>query len=121
MISRLTTLVVIAGVFAIGGMAVGQEVIVYQPVAEPLVVSRPTVAYSPVYVEQPVVVARPPVTVYRPVTPAPRVTVYSPAVPAPAVVPASPVVVTAARPVVVRSKVYVPGQPVRNVLRAVTP
>ena len=25
------------------------------------------------------------------------------------------------RPVVVRSKVYVPGQPVRNALRAVTP
>ena len=82
--------------------------IVYQPV------TPATVTYSPV-------VTPAPVTVYSPViAPAPTV-VYQPSVVAtPAVTPYSPVVVTG-RPVWVRTKVYVAGQPVRNFLRAITP
>jgi hypothetical protein len=41
--------------------------------------------------------------------------------PAPAVVAPVAVAPVYARPVIVRTKIYVPGQPVRNVLRAVTP
>jgi hypothetical protein len=53
------------------------------------------------------------------VVPGPRV-VYSPIVPGPVVAPAP---VWAARPVVVgpAGKVYIPGRPVRNAVRAVLP
>jgi hypothetical protein len=99
------------------------------PVAPPVVVQRPATVYSPA----PVVVQRPPivsspVVVQRPGT----VTTFSgPVIPTiqPPVVVQSPVVTTLpppvwvgpAQPVTVRSQVYVPGQPVRNVLRAITP
>jgi hypothetical protein len=64
-------------------------------------------APAPVYaVPAPVVVARPYLVAAPVVSPLPV------AVPAP---------VYYGRPVVVHPKVYVPGQPVRNVLRAVTP
>ncbi|MFZ5830932.1 MAG: hypothetical protein ACOY3P_12635 [Planctomycetota bacterium] len=80
-------------------------VVVAPVVAAPVVVARPV--YAPVVAPVPVVVARP---VYQPIYAAPVV--------APVAVPA-PVVV--ARPVVVRQTVYYPGQPVRNVVRAVLP
>jgi hypothetical protein len=62
----------------------------------------------------------PPVYAYpRPVVVAAPYLVASPVVAAPVVVPVpAPVYV---RPVVVHPKFYVPGQPVRNVFRAVTP
>jgi hypothetical protein len=88
--------VLVLGSAAYGGWYVGPTVgYAYYPAA-------PVYAYPPA----PVVVA------------APRV-VYAPVVPAPVVV-GSPVWV---RPpaVVVRSKVYIPGRPVRNVVRAVVP
>jgi hypothetical protein len=66
-------------------------------------------------------VAVPPVTTYYAPTMVPATTYYAPAVAAPVV--AAPVMtpVIPARQVIVRPKVYVRGQPVRNVLRAVTP
>jgi hypothetical protein len=70
----------------------------------------PPMAYS-TYYAQPVVVARPRVA-YYPVVPA----AVAPPV---AVAPAAPFVV--GRPAVVRSKVYYPGQPVRNTVRYVLP
>jgi hypothetical protein len=131
MIARLLTFVIVCLVGK-GTVASGQDIVVYRPVAVP-VVSTQAVTYRPVVVQRPVVVSGAPVTVYRPVVPASAVTVYrpamasavtvySPVVAAPAtVVATTPAVVTAARPIVVRTKVYVPGQPIRNVLRAVTP
>ena len=75
--------------------------------------------------------APPPVVSYGPVV---ATSYYAPApyyVPSPVMtpyyvaspLPVGPVVVgpAYARPVVVHPKIYVPGQPVRNVLRAVTP
>jgi hypothetical protein len=117
---------------------------VYYPPAPPIVEApvmappaiAPVTTYSPVVVPRrwitysPVVPAAPaPVVTYSPVVPvapAPVVT-YSPVVTAPApvvtfspVVPAAPVV--AAPAIGVRSKVvYVPGQPVRNFFRTITP
>lgn len=67
---------------------------------------------TPVYAA-PVVVAPSPYVAYMP-APAPVMTYY----PAPVVAP-MPVVV--GRPAVIRSKVYYPGQPVRNVVKAVVP
>jgi hypothetical protein len=71
---------------------------------------------------RPAIVAPAPVVTYSPViaptvtySPAP-VVAYSPVVAAPA-----PVMVPAGRPVVVSTKVYVPGQPVRNFFKAITP
>jgi hypothetical protein len=52
-----------------------------------------------------------------PVVPYPPTVVYRPALVAPPPV----VAYYYARPVIVRPKVYVPGQPVRNFLRAITP
>jgi len=101
---------------------------VLSPVVEtaPVTVYRPSTVtyYSPpvTYYSPPVTVYRPaPVTYYRPApvtvySPVVGTTVYSPVVPATVY---SPVVV--GRPVVVRSKVYVPGQPVRNFFKAITP
>ena len=66
--------------------------------------AAPTFAYRPQYY------AAPPVTAYRPV-----VAGYAAA---PVVIPGA---VAVGRPVIVRPKYYVPGQPIRNVLRAITP
>ena len=73
-------------------------------------VATPVTTYAPV-------VQRPVTTYYAPPVATPVTTYYAPAVTAVPV--ATPVV--AARPVVVRTKVYIPGQPVRNILRAITP
>jgi len=71
------------------------------------VVVQPYYPLGPVYAyPAPVVVARPVIA------PAP-VVVETPGV--------APVPVWAGPPVVIRSKVYIPGRPVRNVLRAVVP
>jgi hypothetical protein len=83
----------------------------------------PTVGYAyypgaPVYAyPAPVVVAGPQV-VYSPVVPGAQV-VYPPLVAAPVLAP-RPVWVGPPA-VVVRSKVYIPGRPLRNVVRAVVP
>ena len=102
-------------------------------VGESYVVHRPVITYSQV-VESPMVTVYRPSVVVGPIYGSPR-TVYR--VYAPQVVTYRPVittyhpVVTTYRPVgptvvyrrtvVVRPKVYVRGQPVRNVLRAITP
>ena len=81
--------------------------------------------YSPPLTPTPIVAApiyAPPVVVRRPVVDPfyGGVSVYRSAVPvaAPVYAPAVPL---APAPVVVTPRYYVPGQPVRNVLRAVTP
>ena len=119
MMTRLCLCVALFGSFGAWTSANGQEVIYYRPLGETVFVAPPAVTYGPVIVQRPVVVAPAPVTVFRPIVPAQAVTVYSPVEAAPAVVPATPVVV--GRTVLVRPKVYVRGQPIRNVLRAVTP
>jgi hypothetical protein len=91
----------------------------------PVVVRTPTVVHSfypvgPVYTYPAPVVAVTPHVAYRP-----SVVVSAPAI-APATVVYRPAVVyrpvvVAPAPVVVRPKVYVLGQPVRNVIRAVLP
>ena len=102
------------------------QTVTYQPIAP-----APTVTYRPV-APAPTVTYRPvaaPVVTYRPVAPAPTVvyrtpvtTYYTPApvttyyAPAPAVT-YSPVYPAA----VVRTKVYYPGQPIRNFFKAITP
>ena len=83
------------GSTAYGGWYVGPRVVyAYPPV-------------GPVYAYPPPVVVSPPQVVYSPVVPAPMVT------PAP--------VWVGPRGVVVYPRVFIPGQPVRNVLRAVVP
>lgn len=74
-------------------------------------------AYSSGYVAAPVVTYRPvtPTVVYRPTT----VVTYRPVVPT--TVYSVPVYAAPAPVYVGRQKYYVPGQPVRNVLRAITP
>jgi hypothetical protein len=104
--SRITLLVLATGL-AVWGFsnvsASGQEVVYYGP--------APVVEY-----------AAPPVVTYY----APPVVTYSP-VPAygyaysPVVTNYSPVVTYYSPPVVVGPRVLVPGQPVRNVFRAVLP
>ncbi len=108
-------------------------------VAAPVVLNRPVVAYRPAVAVTAIPVYSGPTTqvsgysgypyrslyapsanVVRPVTSySLPVTNYSPAAP----VYAAPAAVVPAttRPVVVSPKVYVPGQPIRNVIRAVTP
>ena len=73
-------------------------------------------SYAPV----PIVTYAAPVVTYRPIasTPVPVVT-YSPVTTA--VVTPMPTVVSYTPGVVVRPKVYVQGQPIRNLLRAITP
>jgi hypothetical protein len=92
--------------------------VAYMPVAAPAVAyyaPAPVVAYSPVvatayYVPQTVYYSAPvPVVVAAPVA-APQY-----------VAPPVAVAPVYGRPVVVRPKVYVVGEPVRNVIRAVTP
>ena len=103
---------------------VHRPVIIYSQVVEaPMVtVYRPSVVVGPTYVSPrtvyrvyapQVVTYRPVITTYRPVvtTNHPVVTTYRPVGPT----------VVYPRTVVVRPKVYVRGQPVRNVLRAITP
>ena len=86
----------------------------------------PPTPYAAYYAPQPVVpyyAPAPTVAYFAPAptyySPVPAVTYYAPT---PMVVPA-PVAVAPVygRAVVIRPKVYVAGQPVRNVLRAVTP
>lgn len=105
---------------------VSAQTIVYSPVVQtPVYVESPVLRPIPagVIVQEPVsfpvVSPRPlvvnyrPVTTYRPV--AASVANYSPTVSV--VGPTVPV----GPPVVVRQKVYLPGQPVRNFLKAITP
>jgi hypothetical protein len=125
--------VVLAGAWATsaaqGQVVVGPSVVAYSPVSPVY-----SYTYSPVMVDAPVVAA--PVTTYY--APVPVTAYYG--VPPVRTYYASPPVVTYRVPgpsyplvygpvvpsysapgVVVRPKVYVPGQPVRNVLRAITP
>jgi hypothetical protein len=88
------TVLLLLGSTAYGGWYVGPRAVYAYPSVEPVY------AYPP-----PVVVA------------GPRV-VYSPVVPAPVLAPAPAWVGSG---VVVYPRVFVPGQPVRNVLRAVVP
>jgi hypothetical protein len=94
----------------------------YRPIVSAPVVTtyRPVRVYRPITVYDPVVgdlpVATYPVTTYRPV-----VTSYSPVVTYSAPVLYDPVVTSYYAPVVVRSKVFVAGQPVRNFFRAIGP
>ncbi len=109
----------VIGVLALGaGAAEAQQVIVYNPVVTTTYMAPATVTYSPV---ETVVAAAPTVVYSPPVVAAPAVTTYSPVVTTytPVVTTYTPVV--AAQPVIVRPKVYVPGQPVRNFFRAITP
>lgn len=83
-------------------------------------VPTPVTVYSPVVAPAPVTVYHPaPVTVYRP---APVVTYRPAVVPAPvAVYRPAPVVAYPPVTVYYRPEIRVPGQPVRNVLRAIVP
>ena len=100
----------------------------------------PTVSYLPVVAGPVVPVAPAPVVVYRPVVAAPVLTpvvnpvvVYRPVLPvvspAPTVVyrpvgaaeVLAPAPVVVGPPAVIRTKVYYPGEPVRNLLKAITP
>lgn len=78
-------------------------------------VAPPTVVYQPVV---PVAPSTQTVTAYyAPVSAAPML---PPAV-APATLPALPPTAPGGRPIMARTKYYVPGQPVRNMLKAITP
>lgn len=118
-------------------VVVGESYVVHRPVItysqvveSPMVTAyRPSVVVGPIYgsprtvyrVYTPQVVTyRPVITTYRPVitTYRPVVTTHHPVVTT--YRPVGPTVVYP-RTVVVRPKVYVRGQPVRNVLRAITP
>lgn len=81
----------------------------------------PVTAYSPVTSYAPTVTYSPVVT--SPVVTSPVVTTYSPVVTtyAAPVTTYRPVVTSYYTPYVVRSKVFVPGEPVRNFFRAITP
>lgn len=76
----------------------------------------PVTAYSPVTSYAPTVT-------YSPVVTSPVVTTYSPVVTSYAapVTTYRPVVTSYYTPYVVRTKVFVPGEPVRNFFRAITP
>jgi hypothetical protein len=92
-------------------------VVTYYPATPAYVAPAPVVTYRPVApayyaAPAPVITYRQPVTAYAPSLPYYGATTYS-------TYPAVPTVV--ARPVIVSPKVYYPGQPVRNVLRAITP
>lgn len=139
-------LMIPAVMLAVGaGVAAANDVVV-GPVYTPLVAPPPTTVYygaipapattTTYYAPAPVAVAPAPVVTYRPTvtySPAP-VVAYSPvaptvtyygAAPAPVVayspVVGAPVMVPVGRPVTVSTKVYVPGQPVRNFFKAITP
>ncbi|MGO9108610.1 MAG: hypothetical protein ACLP9L_05190 [Thermoguttaceae bacterium] len=106
----------LAMVLMVGSNALAQGYVAYMPVGPAPVAAyyapAPLVSYGPVvstsyYAPIPYYVASPVVTPYYVASPV--------AVGAVAVGPIY------GRPVIVRPKIYVPGQPVRNVLRAVTP
>ena len=83
--------------------------------------SAQVTVYSPA-VTVPAPIVAPPAVVYRPFVPAvvaPPVVVYRPFVPAPVVV--APRAVYYGPRAVVRTRFFVPGQPIRNYWRAVLP
>jgi hypothetical protein len=122
---NFTMVVFATAVLAVASGAGAQTYIGYMPAAPVPAVSyyspAPVVGYGPVvatsyYAPQTVYYSAPaPYYVAAPV--ATPYYVASPYVPAP--VAMAPVYY--GRPVIVRPKVYIPGQPVRNVFRAVTP
>lgn len=100
---------VIDGTILAGPMTVFSPAVAAPPFATPWMPVESTTVYSPVtgYVQPPI---------YAPVT------VFSPVVAAPPVLPPVVVATVPVGPaVVVRPKVYVQGQPVRNFFRAITP
>ena len=116
-------LVATAAICLANSDVVAQTVVVMRPPAR--VVHSPVIpAYGPVVVHSsPVVttyshvITAPPVVTYHPVIPARAVVRYRPAI----TVYSVPGVIARGRQVIVRPKVYVRGQPVRNILRAITP
>ena len=123
--NRLILVAVCVGV-ALSSATAAAQYVVSGPM--PVAVYRPIPAVVPVApVFQPVVPAVVPVVTYRPaVVPAPLV--YGPPVPygttvayGPGAVFGTPSIGYAWPTVVVQPRFYVPGQPVRNVLRAVAP
>lgn len=134
----IVPLVVLMLGWGVASPASAQYIVQYGPVAAlepaPIVATSPFIAPAPVVAASPIIAPAPwayrayyPPMVVGPVV-APRIVYrayYPPAVvaPAPVVVPGAVVAPAPIVPgaVVVRPKVYVGGQPVRNVLRAVTP
>lgn len=121
-----------AVVLLAGSTAFGQQAyVVMMPVAQaaPIPVATyyqpaaPVAYYAPTPVASPVVAVPQQYYVASPVVAVPRRYYVASPVVAPAPMASAVVVPPSAygRPVVVHPKVYVPGQPVRNVLRAVTP
>lgn len=107
--------VVVAPVYTpLVGPVYSSQTVYYAPAAPVAVAPAPVVTYRPTIVSAPA-----PVIAYSPV--APPVVAYSPVAPAPVAVAPAPVVYTVGRPVVVSTKVYVPGQPIRNFFKAITP
>jgi hypothetical protein len=96
-----------------GWYVVPQGVYTYYPYSYPYYAAAPVYAYPP-----PVVAA--PQVAYSPILPGPRF-VYSPVVPAPVFAPAPAPYWYGPPAVVVRGRFYVPGQPVRNVVRWAVP
>ncbi len=99
-------------------------VVTYRPMSPAVVARAPVVTYraiAPAYsaAPAPVVTYRQPVPGYA--APAAVVTYRRPMTFGAPVATAYGVPVVMARPVIVSPKVYVPGQPLRNVLRAITP
>jgi hypothetical protein len=110
-------------VLMLSSTVLAQGYLAYMPVAPGPVVSyyapAPAVSYGPVattsyYAPAPYYAAAAPVPYYA----AAPVPYYAAAPVMGGPVAFAPVY---ARPVIVRTKVYIPGEPVRNVLRAVTP
>ncbi len=119
-----------------GAPAAVPQTTYYAPAAVPQ-----TTYYAPAAVPQTTYYAPAPVVAYRPTvvrqgravvaySPAVAPTVayygapvvaYSPVAPAPMYAAPGPMMVPVGRPVVVSTKVYVPGQPVRNFFKAITP
>jgi hypothetical protein len=115
--------ITLALVLAASTCAMAHTYVTYMPVGAAPVVGyygpAPMVAYGPMvrtaYYAPPAYVAPAPYYVASPVQ---ATAYYAPPAVMPAPMAVGPVY---GRPVIVHPKVYVPGQPVRNVLRAVTP
>ena len=119
MINRLLLVAVCVMVVFSGSMALGQY-FVASPV--PVAVFRPVPAVVPVttyYAPAPPVYG--PVVTYSPVALPPPVAYTPPIAYATPIAYPTPIAVYPWPGAVVRTKVYVSGQPVRNVLRAVAP
>lgn len=101
MMRTLLALMIVCGLIFTFATTASAQVTVYSPVVPGPVIAPPTVVYR-----APVVV--PPVVAFRPVVPAPVVRV------APRAVYYGPTAV-------VRTRYFVPGQPIRNYWRAVLP